>query len=169
MCLSHLIYRVRPRLIHTCHAMLRPCRSSQGHSTARSCCATALRKTARSEHGMASVNQTRPHSVNQMGKTHSKPLAVRHGRGTTWARHAICESAYKARTSWHVREWWQMYTRFCRKTSRKHAGWRPDGRCEDYIKMDLRASVGCRCDFMLSTTEPSGRAVMNVMPNIRVS
>ena len=32
-------------------------------------------------HGMASVNQTRPHCVNQMGKTHSKPLAARHGRG----------------------------------------------------------------------------------------
>jgi len=43
--------------------------------------------------GMASVNQTRPHCVNQMGKTHSKPLAVRHGRGTAWARHAMCESA----------------------------------------------------------------------------
>jgi hypothetical protein len=38
-------------------------------------------------HGMASVNQTRPHCVNQMGKTHSKPLAVRLGRGTAWARH----------------------------------------------------------------------------------
>ena len=44
MCLSHLIYTVRPCLIHTCHtmpmpcyahAMLRPCRSSQGHGTAR--------------------------------------------------------------------------------------------------------------------------------------
>jgi hypothetical protein len=35
---------------------------------------------------MASVNQTRPHCVNQMGKTHSKPLA---------ARHAMCESAFK--------------------------------------------------------------------------
>jgi hypothetical protein len=33
--------------------------------------------------GMASVNQTRPHCVNQMGKTHSKPLAV---------RYAMCES-----------------------------------------------------------------------------
>jgi len=32
-------------------------------------------------HGMASVNQTRPHCVNQMGKTHSKPSAARHGRG----------------------------------------------------------------------------------------
>jgi hypothetical protein len=30
---------------------------------------------------------------NQMGKTHSKPLASRHGRGTAWARHAMCESA----------------------------------------------------------------------------
>jgi len=38
---------------------------------------------------MASVNQTRPYCVNQMGKTHSKPLAARHGRGTVWARHAV--------------------------------------------------------------------------------
>ena len=55
------------------------------HSTAVSrlpWCAVALRRTAWSEHGMASVNQTRPHCVNQMGKTHSKPLAVRYGRGT---------------------------------------------------------------------------------------
>ena len=35
----------------------------------------------------ASVNQTWPHCVNQMGKTQSKPLAARHGRGTAWARH----------------------------------------------------------------------------------
>jgi hypothetical protein len=44
--------------------------------------------------GMASVNQTRPHCVNQMGKTHSKHLAARHGRETAWARHAMCESAF---------------------------------------------------------------------------
>ena len=44
-------------------------------------------------HGMASVNQTRPHCVNQMGKIHSKPLAARHGRGMAWERHAMCESA----------------------------------------------------------------------------
>jgi hypothetical protein len=56
------------------------------------CCAVALRRTAWSEHGMASVNQTQPQCVNQMGKTHSKPLAARHGRGTAWARHAMCES-----------------------------------------------------------------------------
>ena len=43
--------------------------------------------------GRASVNQTRPHCVNQMGKTHSKPLTTWHGRGTAWARHAMCESA----------------------------------------------------------------------------
>jgi hypothetical protein len=48
--------------------------------------------------GMASVNQTRPHCVNQIGKTHSKPLAVRHGRGTVWARHDMCESAF----------WWRI-------------------------------------------------------------
>ena len=76
------------------HVMLRPCRYSQGHSTARPCCAVALRRAAWSEHGMASVNQTLPHCVNQMEKTHSKPLAARHGRGTAWARHAMCESAF---------------------------------------------------------------------------
>jgi len=37
----------------------------------RPCCAVALRRTAWSEHGMASVNQTRPHCLNQVGKTHS--------------------------------------------------------------------------------------------------
>jgi len=30
---------------------------------------------------MASVNQTRPHCVNQMGKTYSEHLAARHGHG----------------------------------------------------------------------------------------
>ena len=45
-------------------------------------------------HGMASVNQTRPHCVNQMGKTHSKPLAARHGRGMGTACY-VCESALK--------------------------------------------------------------------------
>jgi hypothetical protein len=46
-----------------------------------SCCAVALRRTAWHGRGMASVNQTRPHCVNQMGKTHSKHLAARHGHG----------------------------------------------------------------------------------------
>ena len=48
-------------------------------------------------HGMASVNQTRQHCVNQMGETDSKPLTARHGRGTAWARHAMCESALRVR------------------------------------------------------------------------
>jgi len=43
---------------------------------------------------MASVNQTLPHCVNQMGKTHSKPLAAQHGRGTALEQHAVCESAF---------------------------------------------------------------------------
>jgi hypothetical protein len=54
---------------------------------------------------MVCVNQTRPHCVNQMGKTQSKPLAERHGRGkawerhgngmgTAWKRHGVCESAF---------------------------------------------------------------------------
>jgi hypothetical protein len=69
----------RPMLIHTCHAMpmLR--------------CAMALRSRFQNGmvmawhwHGMACVNQTRPHCVNQMGRTQSKPLATRHGRGTAW-------------------------------------------------------------------------------------
>jgi hypothetical protein len=45
------------------------------------------------EPGMTSVNQARPHCVTQPGKTHSEPLAVRNGRGTAWARHAVCEPA----------------------------------------------------------------------------
>ena len=45
--------------------------------------------------GMASVNQTGSHCVNQMGKTHSKPIAARHARGTAWERHAVCESAFE--------------------------------------------------------------------------
>jgi hypothetical protein len=65
--------------------------------------------------GMACVNQTRPHNVNQRGKTHSKAVENRHGRGTAgeqhgngrgtawarqgngmgtaWERHGMCESA----------------------------------------------------------------------------
>jgi hypothetical protein len=34
--------------------------------------------------GMACINQTRPHCVNQMGKTQYKPLTELHGRGTAW-------------------------------------------------------------------------------------
>ena len=44
-------------------------------------------------HGMTNVNQTRPHRVNQVGKTHYKPLAARYGMGTAWERRGMCESA----------------------------------------------------------------------------
>jgi hypothetical protein len=54
-------------------------------------CAVALRSHFQNNtvvawhgRGMACVNQTRPHCVNKMGKTQSKPLAARHGRGTAW-------------------------------------------------------------------------------------
>jgi len=46
-------------------------------------------------HVMASVNQTRQHCVNQMGKTHSKHLAVRHRGETAGKQHAMCESALR--------------------------------------------------------------------------
>ena len=66
----------------------------------RLCCAHGLEKNGmvRAGHGcgMASVNQTWPQWVNQMGKTHSKSLVAQHGSSTAWARHAMCESALKA-------------------------------------------------------------------------
>ena len=94
------------------HAKLRPCRSSQGHGMVG----------AWHGHDMASVNQTRPHCVNQMGKKNSKHLAARHGRGIgkAWARyrkgmgaagerHAMCESALTGITSAH--HWSLFWTR----------------------------------------------------------
>jgi hypothetical protein len=44
--------------------------------------------------GVAHVNQTWPHCVNQMGKTQSKPLVAWHGRGTAWEQHGMCELAF---------------------------------------------------------------------------
>ena len=58
MRLSHLIYTVRPCLIHTCHAMPIPCsdhavllKATAQHGCLTPCCAVALRRTAWSEHG----------------------------------------------------------------------------------------------------------------------
>ena len=64
-------------------------RMRAGLSTAVLCCGLEKNSMvgARHGHGVASVNQTRLHCVNQMGNTHSKPLAAKHGRGTAWARH----------------------------------------------------------------------------------
>ena len=79
------------------HAVLLKATAQHGRlSTAVLCCGLEKNGMVRAWHGRgtASVNQTRPLRVNQMGKTHSKPLAARHGRGTAWARHAMCESAF---------------------------------------------------------------------------
>ena len=71
--------------------------------------------------GMVSVNQTRPHCVYQMGKTHYQPLAARHGRGTAWAWHwngmlcvnqsivslwrpKCCECEERTASLWELRE-----------------------------------------------------------------
>ena len=75
-----------------CHAPTMPFFSRPQHGrreTAVLCCGLENNGMvgAWHGHGMTSVNQTRPHCVNQMGKAHSKPLAVRHCRGTAWARH----------------------------------------------------------------------------------
>jgi hypothetical protein len=54
------------------------------------------RETAgeRQENDMVYMNQTRPHCVNQVGKTQSKALAQRHGRESAWERHGVCESVF---------------------------------------------------------------------------
>jgi hypothetical protein len=43
----------------------------------------SLESSLLERHGMYESN-TRPHCLNQMGKTQSKPLAEWHGRGTAW-------------------------------------------------------------------------------------
>ena len=98
-CLSHLIYTVLPCLIHTCHAAPMPCsdlvvflKATAQHGLREAavlCCGLEKNGLVRPWHGrgMASVNQTRQHCVNQMGKTLSKHLAAQQGRGKAWARH----------------------------------------------------------------------------------
>ena len=95
------------------HAALLPCRGAKGLECVfpiwytqcgrvwftldmpHPCHALTMPLLSRPRHGqsMASVNHTRPHCVNQMGKTHSKPSEARHGRRTAWGRNAMCESA----------------------------------------------------------------------------
>jgi hypothetical protein len=66
----------------------------------RPCCAVALRVLCRGleksgmvrawhGRGMASVNQTRPYCVNQMGKKHSKTLS-----GTAWQGNGMGTACY---------------------------------------------------------------------------
>jgi hypothetical protein len=85
----------RQILIHTYHAVPMPR------------CAVALRGRFQNGmvvtwqgDGMACVNQTQPHCINQIGKTQSKHLAERHDRGTAWY---VWISLYTAvRFSWPV-------------------------------------------------------------------
>jgi hypothetical protein len=74
----------------------------RAHAAPQPCCVVALRSRfqngmvgARHGHGMACVNQTRSNCVNQMRMIQSKPLAARHGSGTAWAWHAMCEITYR--------------------------------------------------------------------------
>ena len=57
----------------------------------RTCCAVALRRMAWSEHGMGMACKCESDTAalcKSNGKdTINQPLAVRHGRGTAWARH----------------------------------------------------------------------------------
>jgi hypothetical protein len=68
----------RPKLIH--NAMPCPCRVVSWPWEVNL-------RTAWTWHGMTCVNRTRPHCVNQMGKTRSKPLAARHGTGMVCVNH----------------------------------------------------------------------------------
>jgi hypothetical protein len=66
------------------HAVLLKATAQHGRlSTAMLCRGLEKNGMVRAWHGrgMASVNQTRPHCVNQMGKTDTKSLAARHGHG----------------------------------------------------------------------------------------
>ena len=97
-----------------CHAPTMPFFSRPQHSTAvsrRPCCDLEKNGMVGAWHGqgMASVNQTRPHCVNQMGKTHSKPLAGRHGWGTAWAWHAMFESAFIHHCRCWLVTWMSLY------------------------------------------------------------
>jgi hypothetical protein len=77
------LWTANPNSRMLCHA----------HAVPMARCAVALRSrfqngmvVAWRGRGMACVNQTRPYSVNQMGKTQSEPLAAWHSRGTAWYR-----------------------------------------------------------------------------------
>src|SRR5215471_18060628 len=102
--------RVKARFTHTlprpCHSPASdnklpgtPCGSRKTPTAGRSptfsshdvrmpsaCCDPAVKGifVAWQGNGTVCVNQTRPHCVNQTGKSQSKPLAEWHGRGTAW-------------------------------------------------------------------------------------
>jgi hypothetical protein len=76
------------------HSMPRPCRAAKGLECVFPIWFTQCGSVWFTLHIF--MNQTRPHCVNQMGKTHSKPLPARHGRGTAWARQCERDSSVGA-------------------------------------------------------------------------
>jgi hypothetical protein len=89
----HLItFKADSHIACRAHAVPLPCRAAKGLECVFPIWFTQCGRVWFTLHIF--MNKTRPHCVNQMGKTHSKPLAARHGRGTAWARHAMCESAF---------------------------------------------------------------------------
>ena len=92
------------------HAILLKATAQHGRrETAVLCCCLNGMVGTWHGHGMATVNQTRPHCVIQMGKKHSKKLS-----GTAWqgkgmgaaCEHVVCESVlspnYKAVISFNA-------------------------------------------------------------------
>ena len=82
-------------------------------------------------HGMASVNQTWPHCVNQMGKTHSKPLASlhgmageRHGSGMGTACYVWIGFKWTEHVAHMVEEWTYFLGQ---ETKMKEAAWDTEG------------------------------------------
>jgi hypothetical protein len=114
LCSNFVSFKADSHIACRAHAVLLPCLAAEGLECVfpiwytqcgrvwltlampRPCHALTMPWPWEELHGqsMASVNQTRSHCVYQMGKTHSKPSAARRGRGTAWAWHAICESAF---------------------------------------------------------------------------
>jgi hypothetical protein len=64
-------------------------------------------------HGMACVNQTWLHCVNQMGKTHSKPF-----RGMAWERCGMCELALRETTKYFCQD--SHYLRYSTEHGKSH-------------------------------------------------
>jgi hypothetical protein len=76
-----------------------PCRA---HAAPMPCRAVALINRSQNgmvmawrRRGMACVNQTWLHGVNQMGKTQLNPFFAWHGRGKAWEWHGVCELALR--------------------------------------------------------------------------
>jgi hypothetical protein len=88
--------RTTSRRIHTYHAVPLPCGSFPFDLHSAVAFDSHLPWHGMFESALC-VNQTRPHCVNQMGKTQSKPLSERYGRGTAWERHGMFESAFTGR------------------------------------------------------------------------